>query len=375
MKLRVDINPRLITWARERAGLGVGDLGGFAKLRSWESGAVKPTFKQLERFAECVHAPIGYLLLSEPPKEQLPVIDVRAKSNCGGQKPSINLIDTIYFCERMQDWYQEFSITEGMQPMKFVGSASCGSDAMEVAASIREKLAMDFDEWRAAKSWRISFTYLIQKIEDVGVLVVVNDLVEVDSRRKLDPDEFRGLSFSDKMAPLIFVNGADAKDSQMFTLAHCLLHIWLGESLLSDVSLTNNNRIEKWCNKVAAELLIPADIIRHKYDKNHNLISQAKVLSNYFRVSVPVILYRLYDARIISKAVYAEGCEQWQRGSINSNGRSNSPLRHLAGQQFSRSVVEGAFTGQCRFTDAFRFLGVKSADALKEKGREAGMSI
>ena len=46
--LRVPLNPDLLRWARERAGLEVEDLAGrFPKLELWEAGELQPTLKQL----------------------------------------------------------------------------------------------------------------------------------------------------------------------------------------------------------------------------------------------------------------------------------------------------------------------------------------
>jgi len=95
--LRVDVNPALLKWARERAGVELGVLAKrFPRAEAWESGRSQPTLKQLEGFARAVHAPIGYLFLPEPPVERLPVPDFRTMPTTEAKRPSPNLLETLY---------------------------------------------------------------------------------------------------------------------------------------------------------------------------------------------------------------------------------------------------------------------------------------
>src|SRR5690625_1972918 len=131
----------------------------------------------------------------------------------------------------------------------FVSSVTTQISPELVAAEIRAKL--DFEVTARATFARSDALrrILIDRIENLGVLVMVNGIVGSNTHRKLNPDEFRGFALADRLAPLIFVNGVDTMSAQIFTLFHELGHIWLGKSALSDAALASEhgNSEELWC--------------------------------------------------------------------------------------------------------------------------------
>jgi transcriptional regulator with XRE-family HTH domain len=93
---RVSIQPSMLTWARERAGLGPEDLARrFPRLAAWERGEQSPTLRQLEEFARAVHVPVGYLFLPAPPEEPLPVPDLCTLVDRPVAQPGPELLDTL----------------------------------------------------------------------------------------------------------------------------------------------------------------------------------------------------------------------------------------------------------------------------------------
>ena len=229
---RVEVKPELLRWARERAGFSIGALEGrFPKIKDWERGGVHPTFKQLERFAKATFTPIGFLFLQEPPVEKIPIPDFRTVGNMGLEYPSPDLLDTIYLCQQRQDWYRDFALSTGEEPLEFVGSAHLGDDIITTAARIRHDLGFDIEKRHRMSTWTDALRRFIRQADELGILVMVSGVVGSNNQRKLDPEEFRGFALVDPMAPLVFINGADTKAAQMFTLAHELVHIWLGESV------------------------------------------------------------------------------------------------------------------------------------------------
>ena len=118
----------MLTWARERSRLDPAFFDHrFPKLEQWERGDAKLTFKQLESFAKATHTPIGYLFLSEPPEERLPIRDLRTIVH-GPARPSPELLDTIYAMQRRQDGLRDERRECEAGPLEFVGSAQLGDE-------------------------------------------------------------------------------------------------------------------------------------------------------------------------------------------------------------------------------------------------------
>src|SRR3989442_1987729 len=264
--MRVEVKPELLSWARERAGYDLAALTHrFPKLAGWEQGTTHPTLKQIEDFAKATHTPIGFLFLQEPPVERIPIPDFRTIGNERIARPSPDLLDTVYICQQRQEWYRDFARSMGDESVSFVGSLQVTGDVVQVAGSMRDALGFDVDERRRIPTWTDALRRFIDQADALGVLIMVSGVVGSNNRRKLDPQEFRGFALADDLAPLVFINGADTKAAQMFTLAHELAHIWLGESALSDVGPASSpsHKVERWCNRVAAELLVPLAVLRH----------------------------------------------------------------------------------------------------------------
>lgn len=365
---QISINPALIQWARKRAGLEAADLKSyFPKLSEWESGSANPTLKQLEKFSRTVHVPIGYLFLSAPPSESLPIPDFRTMEGRGVDQPSPNLIDTIYLCQQRQNWYREYVKTNYTRTLDFVGAATLKSNISDTADSMRNILSVSMSERKSASTWEEALRQLIIGVEKAGVLVMINSVVGSNNRRKLNVDEFRGFVIADNLSPLIFINGADSKAAQMFTLAHELAHLWLGESGVSNMDIKQfpEQKVERWCNAVAAEFLVPLKEINQAYQLTSNPMDEIQRLAKLFKVSTLVIIRRLYDAELINQAKFYDYYKQELNRIKKLARRTDSAgdyyraLGVRAGKLFSRALIQSVLEGQTLFRDAFHLLGVK----------------
>ncbi|MDO5049395.1 MAG: ImmA/IrrE family metallo-endopeptidase [Actinomycetaceae bacterium] len=265
MTVHVSVAPEVLVWAVDRAGWGKDDIENrIPKFFDWVAGDSKPTLKQIQRFAESTHVPLSTMFLPEPPQESIPIPDMRTFANQELKKPSANLLDTIYLAQARQDWFTDYAADFDLESPGFVGSARLTDSPAKVAAQIREALDFGVDERSGFQTWQDALRDLIDRIERLGVLVMVSGIVGNNTHRKLDPKEFRGFALSDPVAPLIFVNGADTKAAQIFTLVHELAHVWLGHSALSDAAMVARSSVDEelWCNAVAAEVLLPKDHLR-----------------------------------------------------------------------------------------------------------------
>ena len=375
---RVPVNPELISWAIKRSRRPRAELEAyFKKLPEWESGETQPTEKQLEDFAQKTFVPLGFLLLSNPPQESIPIPDFRTIGSDQIAQPSPNLLTMIYMAQMRQDWFSEYARAENLPAIEFVNSATTDTPPEIQASKIREMLRFDFIYRKNQKTPDEELRYLIQNVESFGILVMASGIVNSNTSRKLDVKEFRGFTLCDTFAPLIFINSADSKSAQMFTLVHELGHLALGTSSLSNPKLRINksgNLDESWCNKVSAEVLVPMnDLIKQKFttdiDENINQFSKT------FKVSKFVILKRMLDANLINHKDFERkwNSENVSVNSVKSTKKSGgdfypTTLRRVS-RKFASAIITSTLEGKTLYRDALKMLGIsnlKTFDRLAE---------
>jgi Zn-dependent peptidase ImmA (M78 family) len=386
VSVRVEVQPGVLTWARARSGVPDDDWGRrFPKFEAWLAGETAPTLKQLEDFARKTHTPVGFLFLEEPPVETVPIPDFRTI----GDRPvgadevvSADLLDVIYACERRQEWYRDNQILEGEPPLAFVGVASTSDAVDDVAVQMRGVLDWTAQNRATCRGSDGALTWLREHAEAAGVLVMISGIVGSNTHRTLDPQEFRGFALADQYAALVFVNGADSKSAQVFTLVHELAHLWLGETALSDLDprSVRANDIERWCNQVAAEVLVPMVEFRGRLDSNAQLRAQLRPLAEQFRVSPQVILGRLREAGALTWEQYlAELDLERERvaefigngGGSGGNYYNTKPVQ--VSRRFARALIASAKEGRTPYTRAFRLLEVKSESTFDGLAEHLGV--
>jgi Zn-dependent peptidase ImmA (M78 family) len=379
---RVAVEPALLRWARERAMLDVAQLAKrFPKLPQWERGETQPTLRQLEAFARATHAPIGYLFLPRPPVERVPIPDFRTMEGVTVSQPSPDLLETIYICEQRQEWYRDFARAGGEEALPFAGSLTVDADVIAAADVIRSTLGFDLERRAALPTWSDALRDFISQADNLGVLVMCSGIVGSNTHRKLNPQEFRGFALADPFAPVVFINGADTRAAQMFTLAHELAHVWLGESALSnsEARAVPAQALERWCNRVAAETLAPIDLVRREFRDGPSLAGETSRLARRFKVSTLVILRRIHDAGGLTHAelrdAYDAELARLKEIPAGAGGNFYLTLPARVSKRFARAIVGSTLEGQTLYRDALRMLGFSKMTTFDELGRTLGITF
>jgi len=383
MSVRVEVQPQLLEWARARSGIDDETwITRFPRYEEWLGGVRVPTLKQLEEFARKTHTPVGYFFLDEPPHEEVPIPDFRTV----GDRPapavvSADLLDTLYICQARQEWYRDSQLLNGERPLPFIDTATTGSDPAVVAEQMRDVLDWTAETRDRFGSWHAALTKLRENAEAAGVLVMISGIVGSNTYRKLDPEEFRGFALTDEHAALVFINGADAKAAQVFTLAHELAHLWLGSTALSDVDPESTRTFdeERWCNYVAAEFLVPMDEFRQAFDARSDHGEQLQPLAERFRVSTQVILGRMREAGSLTwdQFMVELRLERQRIAEIvaakGSGGNYYNTKPVQVGKRFARELMASTAEGRTPYTEAFRLLGVKKTSTFEGLGEQLGV--
>lgn len=363
MRTEVNINADMITWAIARAGHDLHDfLVDFPRINDWLEDKKKPTVKQLEKFSKKVHIPFGYLFLNKPPKEDLPIPFFRTGGN-SSDNVSLNVYDTILLMQRRQEWLKNYLKENEYEKLKFVGKFNVKSNPADIVKDIRQTLGLEEDWAKKFATWEKALEALTIKIEEIGIILSFNSIVENNTSRPIKVDECRGFVLVDEMSPFMFINSADGKAAQLFTILHELAHIWTGQSAGFDFRKLQpaDDPIEILCDKVAAEFLVPEATFINQWEINQDI----KRLSRFFKVSPIVIARRALDLGKISKIAFFEFYNSYIAGirikkdNQSGGGDFYAKAKKRISLTFAGHINQAVNTNKLLYRDANRLTGLK----------------
>ena len=381
-------NPKLITWARERAGFEIDQLAAEVKispdqLKQIEQGQKIPSKGQLDRIAVKTYVPVDFLFFDEPPYEALPMTDFRTRSNTRPKKISANLWDSIHDAQRKRGWYRDYLIRNGAPRLPFIGMHKENDSVEDIAKSMRKYLSID--EKPNIKNKEQHLTYMAERVEQARILIIRNGGVYHNRRRALDPQEFRGFALCDDYAPVIFINNNDYQAAQIFTLAHELAHLFLGTGVLNDPMAISNRRVEKICNQVAAELLVPkTDFMQSWKQSTKGGRIRIEELAKVYKVSQAVIARCALSHECITKDFYWQWWQEetrqlkklQQRHGKSGGGNFHKSMRwRNGGKEFSLALGRSVQGMETSYTEAFRLLNINGSNTIKKYMKTLGLNL
>lgn len=357
----LSLSVQTLEWAAKKAGLAIDSIAHEISKRDPErviSGNL--TLGQLRKFSTITKQPIGFLFLETPPEEyQLDLPDLRTRNDFN--QFSNDLVETYRDVKYKQDWYREYLLGLGATELEFIGKYTIDDQNEVIANSIREILKLDFAESKAF-SIDAYHDYLSMKAESAGILVFRNGVVKSNNRRSLDANEFLGFAISDNLAPAIFVNAADKTAEKIFTIAHELAHLWMGESGVIDVAINPKNKTERKCNAVAAELLIPKNEFNATWDQLRGTASdRILAIRKKYRVSELVVARLAMENNKINSQEFWDKYNQAKRfyasqKNSGADGRLMPPIRNS--KVFMKTITSLLGGGKISFKEAGMLLNM-----------------
>lgn len=346
----------------------------FNKIEDWVNQNSNPTFRQLERFANYLKVPFGYMFLDKPPVSDIIEKEFRT---IGNKMPNMskNLRDIIYIMSRKQDWISEYRRENGWDqiiPDNFNEQAE--SNYIKFAKDVKEFIRLNKFWYKQFSDNRLSYNFLREKIENKGIIVMQNGIVGSNTRRKLELHEFRGFVLYDNFAPLIFINSKDSYAGKIFTLIHEYIHMFFQkDDVFINKDLQYDNKLEKLINQITAEFLMPESHIKDCWNKKYKKMDQIESLSKLFNVSKLALSIRLKDIGLIDQSLVEAVSKITEKNLKNkrkdpSGGDYWMNYKSRYSSSFVETVIEGAESGHISHGYAFNLLDVKAKgyDVLKE---------
>lgn len=348
MKTSILVNPAVLRWARETAGLEVEDVALKMKkevgvILSWESGEDSPSYVQLEKLAYQVYKrPLALFFFPEPPQEESPKQSFRTlpEQEILMLTPRLRLL--IRQARAMQINLAELNDNVNPAPRQIIRDLKLNPNisVAEMATEIRMYLNVDLPtqlRWRnvdeAFKNWR-------KILEEHGVFVF---------KDTFKSDAFSGFCLYDKQFPVIYVNNSKSFSRQIFTLFHELAHLLFGtggvDTRLEDYIYYlqgDDKAIEVLCNRFGGEFLVP-DVDFNQQIKGASISDVLiQMLANRYSVSREVILRKFLNLRAVDQRYYEEKVAQWAKESKKKAG---------AGGDYY--LTKGAYLGEHYLETAF----------------------
>lgn len=360
------MNPDLLVWAREKAGFHASVAARKlhveeAELLRWEAGEARPTIVQLRKAAEVYRRPLALFFLPEPPRGINTLHDYRLHA---GQEAGLLSPELSAALQTARERREILLSLMDEEPDPFPIRAAPEEDPEDVASRIRERLGVTLDQQVATDDKGKTLALWRGAVESLGVLVF--------QAGGISEEQMRGVSISENPLPVILINGKDSARGKLFSLLHEMAHLALHEGGIC--TLVENQRVETFCNRVAAATLLPRAALERE-----SLISTRRVavewtdeelhrLSRKFSVSSEMMLLRLVHMGKATQEFYErkrpEFLQAYARQKAKDKEKKGGPTYYQMyfrdnGFPFVRTVLGAYYEERATLRDVTNYLGVR----------------
>jgi Zn-dependent peptidase ImmA (M78 family) len=337
-----------------------------AEIEAWENGNAAPSYPQLEKLAyEMYKRPLALFFLPEPPDEPSTRTEFRTLP-----EHDIDALDrhTVFLIRKARAFQMALhelfaGRTPAEAPIWRNVRLSVIDPPAKQASRIREALGVSLAEQKrwadhdeALKRWRSA-------IESVGIFVFKNTFKQ---------KTISGLCLSSTEFPVVMVNNSTTKTRQIFSLLHEVAHVLFqrnGISTFDERTIEGlpprDRTIERFCNAVAAEVLVPLSDFRNETRSWTGAIESMDdrrfaTLAERYHVSRAVILRRFLDAGRVSVDFYQRKADEWdaQKRPQGAGGNYYATQNVYLSERFLQEVVVRYARRQLTRDEAADFIGV-----------------
>lgn len=365
------VQPSLLIWARESAGVQVEDAAKKMELPvetivGWERGDDRPSIPQLRKLGEIYKRPLAVFFLPAPPKGFDAQREFRRLAGLTPQNESPELRQALRLSLFRREAAREIYERLGEEIPSTGIAAHPAEDPEAVGGRIREALGISWETqiaWRdpqtAWRAWRAA-------IERQGVLVF--------QAADIDVNEMRGTSIPEGPLPVIVINNADSPHGKIFTLVHEFAHVLLFNgghrtSTMEGRRLPEDQILERASNRIAAAALMPRDKFLADLARYPGVTAgdedTLRRFSQRIKVSPEAILRRLLTFRRVSVSLYRQKRRGWMERSWYQLSGAAGPIpietRVLSsvGRGFVSLVVDGYQRNAVSSADVSDYLGIQ----------------
>jgi Zn-dependent peptidase ImmA (M78 family) len=376
-RVKAQVKPELLSWARRTARLSVDEAASrlrvkVEKLQAWEDGKERCSIPQLRKLSALYKRPLAVFYLPEPPRDFVALRDFRRIPTQVEYEESPELAAEIRWAHQIREVAVETFTLADFEVPDFTFRVKPDDDPSVIADTIREELGLGIAEqfswqhhYQALDGWR-------KAIEGLGVICLQISGVSVR--------EARGFSIFAERLPVIAVNARDVPTARIFSMVHELAHLMLGESGKCDLhedqrSMSETDRIEVFCNRIAGATLVPSDTLlstatvqSHDTGEHWNA-SELSDLVGKFNVSEEVVVRRLLTLGLTTFEFYKTKREEYlrrvERRRKASGGNYYGNMKNRLGTSLIMGVMSALQQRRITANDASAFLGVKVPNLSK----------